>query len=74
MEAVLEPRPTVLGQGKQCQRRQGEKLLRPKEPGGRRSESNLERQAPNTPTQDQEEFQLKVESESLRQQEQDGRE
>jgi hypothetical protein len=74
METVLECRSTVLGQRKQCQQRQGEKLLRPKEPDGRRSESSLQRQAPNTPTQDHEEFQPKVESESLLQQEPDGRE
>jgi hypothetical protein len=65
---------TVLGQRKQCQQRQGEKLLMPKEPDGRRSESNLQRPTPNAPTRDHEEFQPKVESESLRQQEQDGRE
>src|SRR3954469_5330007 len=74
METVLEFRSTVLGQRKHCQQRQGEKLLRPKERDGRRSGSNLQRQAPNIPTQDHEEFQPKVESESLQQQEQDGRE
>jgi hypothetical protein len=74
METVLELQSTVLGQRKQCQQRQGEKLLRPKKPDGRRSEGNLQGQVPSTPTQDREESQSKAESESLRQQEQDGRE
>jgi hypothetical protein len=74
MERMLQLQSPVLGQRKQCRRRQGEKLLRPKEPDGRRSEVNLQAQVRSTPTQDREESQSKAESESLRQQEQDGRE
>jgi len=74
METVPVPRSTVLGQRKQCQQRLGEKLLRPREPDGRSLESNPHRQTPNNPTQDHEEFQPQVESESLPQPEPDGHE